>query len=69
MGNPSTQRSHIALAIISMAHDLSLEVVSEGVETDEQRLFLEQNGCDLLQGFRLGRPAPPAIRRLQTWCP
>jgi diguanylate cyclase (GGDEF)-like protein/PAS domain S-box-containing protein len=50
----------IARAIISMAHDLSLEVISEGVETAAQRAFLEDNGCDLLQGFWLGRPQASA---------
>ncbi len=60
-GIPHSQDDRaIALAIISMAHDLSLEVISEGVESGEQRRFLESSGCDLLQGFWLGRPAPAA---------
>lgn len=46
----------IATAIISMAHDLGLEVVSEGVETEEQAEFLRENHCDLLQGYHLARP-------------
>jgi len=46
----------IARAIISMAHDLSLEVISEGVESAAQRHFLEDSGVDLLQGFWLARP-------------
>ena len=46
----------IARAIISMAHDLSLEVISEGVESAAQRSFLEDSGVDLLQGFWLARP-------------
>jgi diguanylate cyclase (GGDEF)-like protein/PAS domain S-box-containing protein len=55
----------IARAIISMAHDLSLEVISEGVETAAQRDFLEDSGCDLLQGFWLGRPqASTQVTRL-----
>jgi EAL domain-containing protein (putative c-di-GMP-specific phosphodiesterase class I) len=33
-------------------------VVAEGVETDEQLVLLEEYGCDLVQGYYLGRPAP-----------
>ena len=44
------------VAIISMAHALKLEVVAEGVETQEQLDFLPRNGCDVLQGYLLGRP-------------
>ncbi|MBX7184384.1 MAG: EAL domain-containing protein [Vicinamibacteria bacterium] len=48
----------IASATIALAHQLSLEVVGEGVETEFQRHFLESHGCDLLQGHLLGRPMP-----------
>jgi diguanylate cyclase (GGDEF)-like protein len=41
----------IALAIVSMAHSLSLTVVAEGVETEAQRDFLRVHGCDCAQGF------------------
>jgi diguanylate cyclase (GGDEF)-like protein len=43
-------------AILRMAQALYLNVVAEGVETEEQRRFLQDNGCPLLQGFLLGRP-------------
>ncbi|MBB3230202.1 EAL domain-containing protein [Halomonas stenophila] len=43
-------------AIISMAHSLNFRVVAEGVETEAQRDFLENLGCDEMQGFLLGRP-------------
>jgi EAL domain-containing protein (putative c-di-GMP-specific phosphodiesterase class I) len=33
-------------------------VVAEGVETGEQLVMLEEYGCDMVQGFYLGRPAP-----------
>ena len=46
----------IASAIISMAHSLGLEVVSEGIETQPQQEFLAKQKCDLLQGFHLARP-------------
>lgn len=43
-------------SIISLGKSLSLKVVAEGVETEDQYSFLKEKGCDLLQGFLLGRP-------------
>ncbi len=48
--------TELVAAIISIAHVLKLEVVTEGVETQEQLNFLRRNGCDALQGYLLGRP-------------
>jgi len=43
-----------------MAAKLSLVVVAEGVETQEQLEFLRAANCDLVQGYFLGRPVPAA---------
>ncbi|MBP5284071.1 MAG: EAL domain-containing protein, partial [Treponema sp.] len=45
--------------IISIGHILNLEVVSEGVETEEQLKTLKETGCDYIQGYVWGRPVPP----------
>lgn len=44
--------------IIAMAHNFSLNVIAEGVETESQQLFLKQNGCMAYQGYLFGRPVP-----------
>jgi diguanylate cyclase (GGDEF)-like protein/PAS domain S-box-containing protein len=42
--------------IIAMANKLNMEVIAEGVETEAQRAFLEQNGCHLSQGYLFSKP-------------
>ena len=49
----------IARAILAMGRQLRLNTVAEGVETDAQRDFLRDEGCDLFQGFFFARPLPP----------
>jgi diguanylate cyclase (GGDEF)-like protein/PAS domain S-box-containing protein len=49
----------IALAIISMAHSLKLQVVAEGVETRAQLEYLRRNRCDEVQGYFYSKPLPP----------
>ena len=48
----------IVSAIIDMARGLNLRVVAEGVETAAELAFLRNAGCEEIQGFLLGRPAP-----------
>ena len=53
-----SENAAITRAIIAMAHGLKMIVVAEGVETPEQFDLLKQYGCDMAQGYLLGRPAP-----------
>ncbi|MEH6437512.1 putative bifunctional diguanylate cyclase/phosphodiesterase [Massilia sp. DD77] len=52
-----SENAAITRAIIAMAHGLKMVVVAEGVETGEQLLLLEEYGCDMVQGYFLGRPS------------
>jgi EAL domain-containing protein (putative c-di-GMP-specific phosphodiesterase class I) len=44
--------------IIAMAQELGLELVAEGVETEEQRAHLMVRGCETMQGFLFSKPLP-----------
>ncbi|WP_414058568.1 putative bifunctional diguanylate cyclase/phosphodiesterase [Pseudomonas sp. HR96] len=54
-------------AMVNLAHNLSLEVVAEGVETNAQLALLRSYGCDQIQGYLISKPLPFAelVLRLQ----
>ena len=55
----------ITRAIVQLAQGLGIQVVAEGVETDAQRRFLAEHGCDALQGHAISEPL--AFEALQAW--
>lgn len=58
---PSNHNSaELVKAIVSLGRSLGMGLVAEGVETEDQARLLASLGCDLAQGFLLGRPVPQA---------
>lgn len=61
----SQQDTAIVLAMVTLAHNLDLKVVAEGVETEKQLEALRSLGCDHVQGYLFSRPLPaPAFEKL-----
>ena len=50
----------IVKAIIAMSRSLKLEIIAEGVESEAQAIFLQQYGCNYMQGFLFSKPVPAA---------
>ncbi len=53
-------------AILALGKAMDLEVVAEGVETDQQYAIVRRLGCDLAQGYFIARPMPAA--QFRAWC-
>lgn len=53
--------SPVVRATVSLAHEIGLRVVAEGVETRQTADRLRGLGCDRLQGYLIGRPMPPQL--------
>ena len=55
-----TPDKKLVMAMVNLAHSIDLQVVAEGVETESQFAFLQAAGCNLIQGYLLGRPMSAA---------
>lgn len=63
---PSDAKSAaLSSAIIQLAHKLGFEVIAEGVETAEQYQFLENEGCDIVQGYYIAKPM--SVLDFEAW--
>nr|WP_229496203.1 bifunctional diguanylate cyclase/phosphodiesterase [Massilia polaris] len=51
----------ICNAVLDLAKHLGLSVVAEGVETEDQLNYLEQRGCEFVQGYLTGKPMPAHV--------
>jgi len=51
----------IARTIVTLAHNLRLDVVAEGVETEGHAAFIRETGCNFAQGFYYGCPSDPSL--------
>lgn len=62
------RNASICRALLSLGHSMGLTIIAEGVETPGQHQWLAAHGCDQVQGYLLGRPAPlcEVIARLET---
>ena len=58
MNSSDSSKKYVA-TIISIGHILNLEVISEGVESEDQLSTLKEIGCDYIQGYIWGKPMPP----------
>jgi EAL domain-containing protein (putative c-di-GMP-specific phosphodiesterase class I) len=50
----------ITRAVIAMAHSMDLQVIAEGVETEQQFEFLSRHGCNVIQGYLISAPLDAA---------
>jgi EAL domain-containing protein (putative c-di-GMP-specific phosphodiesterase class I) len=48
----------VVQSIISLAHNLGLDVIAEGVETEAELTFLQEKGCNIYQGYYFSKPLP-----------
>lgn len=58
MNKDESSKQYVAM-IISIGHIMDMDVISEGVESEDQIDTLKKIGCDFIQGFVWGKPLPP----------
>ena len=54
----NTSSTTVVAAVLALARALDIDVVAEGIETEIQYAALQAMGCDMGQGYWIGRPAP-----------
>jgi len=66
MNLPDKDPTTLVQGILALASTLNVEVIAEGVETQEQVDVLRASGCSLVQGYLFGRPQPTLEQQLQS---
>ena len=61
--NTSESSKQYVATIISIGHLMNFEVISEGVEEEDQLATLKEIGCDLIQGYIWGKPVMPDVAK------
>ena len=62
--SPNNER--VVQAIVALGKAMNLEVIAEGIETEQQLELVTRFGCDLVQGFLIAKPMPEA--QFLAWC-
>ena len=62
----SSTNARVVQAIIALGKAMQLDVVAEGVETEQQLKLVSEFGCDLAQGYFIGKPMPEEA--FLNWC-
>ncbi|MCW3068192.1 MAG: hypothetical protein JWL67_817 [Solirubrobacterales bacterium] len=65
--NDGGQSRELLEAILGVAQALSLSVIAEGIETPGQMAIIEAVGCEMAQGFLIGRPSPAEVLVTLRW--
>jgi EAL domain-containing protein (putative c-di-GMP-specific phosphodiesterase class I) len=48
----------VVASVVGLAHQLGMQALAEGIETEDELVTVRRLGCDLAQGYLLGRPMP-----------
>ena len=59
----SAESAQLMRTMVDLGHNLGLRVVAEGVETEAQVAIVRESRCDVVQGYRFGRPQPALLAR------
>ena len=62
----SATNARVVQSIIALGKAMELDVIAEGVETEQQLMLVHNFGCDLAQGFFIGKPMPE--KEFLEWC-
>ena len=62
----NVKSQHVIDSFIELAGKLGIHIVAEGIETEQQLVYLRQVNCDMVQGYIFSKPLP--VPEFETWC-